>query len=238
VGDRRERVLGGEGHAQLARGQPEHGAQMHLERLGLAVAELERHIFDSIPRIQEQSMGIEQPNQHHHRTGRRQPHLGEPAFARPSREPGALGQGGHGGPIARRVEHGLERVVQLGRQLAEGRLQGLHDLLGSALLQLVENGGPQGPRRILEAMDDDFPDSRAAELEQHTRIGRRQVGIDQQRKRREELPQPLDPVGPRLAASEERIHHRHVHRLPPDRFHGLRPAAGRRPLEPVGIQGA
>ena len=102
----------------------------------------------------------------------------------------------------------------------------------------LQNRAPESARRILEAMDDDLPDPRPAQLEQDTGVGRGEVGVDQQRQRGKELPEPLDPVGPRVPAPEQRVHHGHVHRLGPDGLDRFGPTADRDPLEPVRIQGA
>ena len=111
-------------------------------------------------------------------------------------------------------------------------------LLRGALLQLAQDRLAQGARGVLEAVDDDLPDAHPAELQEHARVGRREVGVHQERQGGKELAEPLDPVGPGVVAAEQRVHDRHVHRLDPDRLDGLRPAADRRPLEPVLVQGS
>jgi hypothetical protein len=110
---------------------------MHLERLGLAVPQLERHVLHGIARIEQQPVGIEQPDEDHHHPWRGQAYLGEPALAGAAGELGPIGQRGHGRAVARRVEHRLERHSELVRQLAQVGRQCLHDLLGGALLQLA-----------------------------------------------------------------------------------------------------
>ena len=139
--------------------------------------------------------------------------------------------------VAGGVQHEIERLAQLRRQLPQGRLERLHDLLRGALLQLAQQRGTQRTRGVLEAMDDHPADPRAPELQQHGGVGRGEVGVDQERERWEEKPKPLDAVGTRCPARQERIDDRHVDRLGPDDLHRLGPAVHGDPLEPVRIQG-
>ena len=169
--------------------------------------------------------------------GEGRPDLGEPALAGAPGELGPVGQGGHRGAVARGVEHGLQRRPELVGELPEGGRQGLHDLLRGALLQLAQQGASGGhPGGVLEAVDHHPADPGPPQLEQDARVGRGQVGVDQEGQRGEEEPEALDPVGPGLPPSQMRIDYRHVDRLGADGLHGFGPVARGDPVEAVGVE--
>ena len=94
------------------------------------------------------------------------------------------------------------------------------------------------PGGVLEAVNDDPADAAPAQLQEHAGGCRGQFGVDQQRKGGKELPEAPDPVGLGRAAAQQRVDHRHLHRLGADRLDGFRPRADRLPDEAVGIEGA